>query len=74
MKINIKLLSGILFFQIINSSIFCQKIVGKANFISQGDFYNGKVVNGKRDGFGILESIFGDRLIGNWSNDSFLIN
>ena len=30
-----------------------------------GEIYTGESVNGKRDGFGILESIFGDRLIGN---------
>ena len=37
-----------------------------------GEIYTGESINGKRDGFGILESIFGDRLIGNWSNDSFV--
>ena len=69
MRISLNLFSGLIFFQIFYSSIFCQKIIGKANFISQGDFYNGKVINGKREGFGIYKYFNGDVYEGYWKND-----
>ena len=41
-------------------------------YYRNGEIYTGHLKNGIREGFGTLESIFGDRLVGNWSNDSFV--
>ena len=38
-------------------------------YYRNGEIYTGHLKNGMREGFGTLESIFGDRLVGNWSND-----
>ena len=49
--------------------LFSQSVIGKSNFITPGDFYNGNLQEGKRHGFGIYRYSNGDVYEGDWKND-----